>query len=109
MPKAGEAITVDDMDMMLEAMAERQEKHDEPMAVSMYLVFKGIGNRFTPVQCVEQEWEGIQQDIPKRDENGDQPKCPNGHTIHAGPRLVLGWLQEDIDPSDAQRSEEEKT
>lgn len=101
MPEIGQAITVDDMDMMLQAMGERQAKHpDEPAALSMYVVFNGIGDRFTPVQCIEQEWSGVKQDIPKRDEKGEKPKCPNGHPLVQASRVRLGWIQEPDDDED---------
>lgn len=89
-PQAGETFSLEDMEMVFEAVKERQEKHPEEAAgLSLWVVFSQIGERFRKVQCVEQEWEGVKQDIPVS--LGD-PKCPNGHSLHAGSGLRIGWL-----------------
>lgn len=92
-PKAGEAFNTDDFEMLLEAIEKRNKNFpDEPAAITMGLVLFNIGDRFTPVECMEQEWKGIKKDIPRGEES---PKCPNGHDLMQGPSLKIGWVQEE--------------
>jgi hypothetical protein len=95
-PKAGESLTPDDFDMILEAIGDRQKNFpNEPPVISMGLVFFNIGDRFAPVSCVAGEWSGLKQDIPKSDDPNDLPKCPGGHVLTQGRGLKLGWLEGD--------------
>lgn len=89
-PKVGDTLNTDDFEMIMEAVEQRQKNFDEPPVLSMALVFGNIGQRFAPVICLEGEWEGVKQDVPKGE--GD-PKCPNGHPLRAGPPLKLGWVK----------------
>jgi hypothetical protein len=90
-PKAGEAINREDLEMLTEAFATRQKNFpDEPAVITLSLILMHIGERFAPLTCIEQEWTGYKWDIPKSE---DQPKCPNGHDLTAGPGLVLGWME----------------
>lgn len=91
-PKAGEPVTAEDFDMILEAVGQRQQNFpQEPSSLTMAMIFFNIGDRFTPVTCIEEEWTGVKQDL--RHETGI-PKCPNGHTLTEGPSLKLGWVNE---------------
>lgn len=95
MPKAGDALTVADFDMIMEAISKRRENFpDEPENMSVGLIFFNIGDRFAPVTCVAGEWEGLKQDIPPSDPPGDIPKCPNGHVLTQGKGLMLGWVED---------------
>jgi hypothetical protein len=94
MPKAGNPLTSDEFDMMMEAVQDRHKNFpDEPPVVILWTVFSNIGDRFSPVVCMEEEWSGLKQDIPKTSA-GEDPKCPNGHPIRQGPRLSLGWVED---------------
>lgn len=91
-PKAGDQFTTDDFDMVLEAYEQRQRNFpNEPASFTFALVLFNIGDRFTPVECIEQEWAGLKKDVPKSD---GVPKCPNGHVLVQGLPLKLGWIQE---------------
>lgn len=95
-PKAGDGITVEDIEMILEAVKNRQENFkDEPAKMSFALVLFNIGDRFAPVSCVAGEWSGLKTDIPKSDNLDELPKCPNGHVLIQGRGLKLGWLEGD--------------
>jgi hypothetical protein len=89
-PEAGAILSMEDLDMVFEAVRERQEKFpDEPAAMSFYTVINGIGERFRTIQCHEQEWETLKKDIP---EGEGALKCPNGHDLFAGPGIAIGWV-----------------
>mgnify|MGYP001183627664 CR=1 FL=1 len=89
-PEAGKPLEVDDVEMILDAVAKRRENFpDEPAGLTFMLVLLNIGDRFAPVTCQEQEWEGYIQDVPKGE---GVPKCPNGHTLVRGNPLKLGWV-----------------
>jgi hypothetical protein len=91
LPDIGKAFDMADFDMVMEAVKERQEKHpEEPTTLTLYLVLTKIGERFRKVQCIEMEWEGYKKDI---DWDGESdPTCPNGHTLHPGSGITLGWV-----------------
>lgn len=93
-PDVGKAFSMTDWDMVLEAVRERNEKHpDEPMTLTLYLVLTKIGERYRKIQCIEQEFECLKKDI---DWDGEgEPTCPNGHSLHPGPGLTLGWVYVD--------------
>jgi hypothetical protein len=93
LPDVGKAFDMADFDMVMAAVKERQEKHpEEPTTLTLYLILTGIGERFRKIQCVEQEWECLKRDIPLPEEGGPAPTCPNGHSLHEGPGLTLGWV-----------------
>lgn len=78
--------------MILQAVNQRNKNFpDEPGAVTIALVLMNIGRRFTKVRCIEREWSGILQDIPKGE---GVPKCPNGHALFEQRGLELGWIDE---------------
>lgn len=90
-PKAGKALDLDDVEMLISAIADRRENFpDEPGAVTIMVVLLNIGDRFAPVECLEKEWTGVKQDIPSGD---GIPKCPNGHVLFQRPGLCLGWVE----------------
>lgn len=89
-PQVGQVLSVDDLEEIFTAVRGRIEKHPhEPPAVSFFTVISNIGERYRSVQCLEQEWTGTKADIPPGE--GD-PKCPNGHSLHAGPGIAIGWV-----------------
>lgn len=91
-PKAGDFLTILDVEQIVMAVADRQQKFPgEPVGITMALIMTSIGDRYSPVECQEQEWTALKKDVPKGE--GD-PKCPNGHTLVVGPGLKLGWLQD---------------
>lgn len=91
-PKAGDEFNREDFDMLLKAIEQRKDNFpDEPPTMTMALVMFNIGDRFSPVECVEQEWTGIKSDVPKGE---GVPKCPNGHVLMQGRGLRLGWIEE---------------
>lgn len=95
-PKPGSALTVEDFDMIMEAVEQRQHNWpEEPFKMSMGLIFFNIGDRFAPVSCVDEThaWEGLKSDIPK-DPTGGVPKCPGGHVLMQGEGLHIGWVNE---------------
>lgn len=92
-PQAGDPLTLQTLDMIIEAVEARKKNFpDEPSAMTLGLVLANIGDRFTPVRCVEGEWEALKKDIPK---GAGIPKCPNGHVLFQGKGLVLGWMLEE--------------
>jgi hypothetical protein len=89
--RVGKPISEEDFDMIVEAITARHRNFpDEPANLTMAMVFTGIGKRFTPVECAEQEWAGTVQDIPKGD---GEPKCPNGHPLTLGKTITIGWVE----------------
>lgn len=89
-PDIGAPLSTDDFDMILEALAERGSKNpEEPGAITLWLILTGIGERFRKVQCVEQEFECLKKDVP------ESLTCPNGHTLHEGPGVTIGWVPTD--------------
>ncbi len=92
-PKPGDHLSTADVEMIAEALEQRQHNFpDEPAIMTLTLVLLNIGNRFRNVTCIEEEWTGIQQNLPKL---GGDPKCPNGHPLTKGPALKLVWVPED--------------
>lgn len=90
-PKPGNSLTINDLEMILEAVQTRQRNFpSEPASMSFILVMMNIGDRFAPVTCVEGEWEGLKVDIPK---GTDIPQCPNGHVLIQGDGLCIGWIK----------------
>lgn len=95
-PKAGDQLTINDVEMILEALQLRNNNFpNEPGEMTLGIVLLNIGDRFAPVSCVAGEWEGIKQDIPKSENPEDLPMCPNGHVLTQGPGLKLGWIEDD--------------
>lgn len=93
-PRPGDPLTADEFEMIMEAVGDRKRNFpDEPALMSMWVVFANIGDRFASVICMEEEWSGLKKDIPKPEE-GNDPKCPNGHPIRQGPRLSVGWVED---------------
>lgn len=98
LPDVGKAFSMSDWDMVLTAVKERQDKNkekgeEEPVTLTLYLVLTKIGERFRKIQCVEQEFECLKSEI---DWDGESdPKCPNGHSLHPGSGLTLGWVYVD--------------
>ncbi len=93
-PDVGKAFSMTDFDMVMEAVKERQRKNpEEPIQLTLYLMLTKMGERFRKVQCIEQEWEGYKKDIDWDGES--EPKCPNGHSLHPGPGITLGWVYVD--------------
>ena len=92
-PKAGEALKMEDVTMIAEAVKARQMNFpDEPIELTVLLVLVNIGDRYSPVTCTSGEWEGIKTDVPKGNDPNDLPVCPNGHALYQGAGLKLGWL-----------------
>lgn len=91
-PKVGDALNIDDLEMIIEAVEQRQRNFpDEPSEMTLALVFFNIGDRFAPVTCINGEWSGLKKDIPKGNPQSI-PKCPNNHVLTMGPGLRLGWI-----------------
>lgn len=98
-PKAGEALTIKDVEVILEAVGARKKNFpDEPAAMTIALVLMNIGDRYAKVSCVAGEWVGLKTDIPKSETN-DIPKCPNGHVLTQDRGLSVGW----VDPAWSQK------
>ncbi len=91
-PKAGDGLKLRDLEMIVEALTERQSSCQETLPFSMGIVLFNIGDRFTPVACVAGEWSGVKGDIPRAE---GIPKCPNGHVMTEGKGLKLGWVEGD--------------
>ena len=92
-PEAGQPLTIEDLDMILEAVAVRHNNFpNEPMAMTFMLVMFNIGDRFSPVECTNGEWSGLKKDVGR---TGDLPTCPDGHPLTQGPGLKLGWLKDE--------------
>jgi hypothetical protein len=91
-PSLGDTLSLDDVDMLFQAFVGHREKHPEmDEGLSFYVALTKFGERFRPVQCIEQEWEGRIQDIPVREDG--EVKCPNGHSLHKGqPGIGIGWI-----------------
>jgi len=91
-PAAGEPISEEDLDNVLEAVRARQVNFpDEPAVLSFGVVLMNIGDRYTKVRCINGEWEGLKLEIPKGE---GIPTCPNDHPlIEAQTRLRLGWIE----------------
>jgi hypothetical protein len=60
----------------------------------MAFVLMNIGDRYSPVECVEHEWKALRKDVPIRKSPDDPFLCPNGHEImKTGSGLKLGWIR----------------
>lgn len=91
-PKPGDPISMEDVEMIMDAIGKRRQNFpDESVAITFALVLKNIGDRFTPVECIEQEWKGIKFELPKGE---GVPTCPNGHPLMQDRGITLGWVQE---------------
>lgn len=94
-PKPGDYLNTADVEMIVEAIEQRQKNFpEEPAIMTLTLVMLNIGNRFTELTCIEQEWTGLKADLPKID---GEPRCPNGHPLSKGPSLKLMWVPENYD------------
>lgn len=90
-PKAGTALRVEDVDLILESVNARQKIWaNEPIDMSLKVVLFNIGDRFAEVACVGGEWSGTKTTFPPGQTG--VPKCPNGHVCVQGKGLRLGWL-----------------
>jgi hypothetical protein len=93
-PEAGNALTYEDFEEIMEVVEERLKNFPkEPPVIILWTVLANIGDRYAPVECMEKEWEGQKKDLPKAAE-GEDPRCPNGHPIRQGPRLSVGWVED---------------
>lgn len=91
-PKPGDPLRLRDVERILEALAVRQDKAEETLPFSLGVVLFNLGDCFTPITCVNGEWSGVKDDIPK---SGFIPKCPNGHVMTEGKGVKLGWVEGD--------------
>lgn len=90
-PEIGEFLTADMVEELYYAFKTHQKNFPQtPEILSFHTVLMFYGNKFTPVKCIEEEWTGRIQDIPKT-YIGD-PKCPNGHPVEKGDPMKLAWL-----------------
>lgn len=90
----GDIFSPDHFEMIMEATQQRQEKFpDEPTSLSMVFVMMNIGDRYSRVECREQEWTGVKADVTLRD---GKPSCPNGHDIFVTEQVKLGWVGEKL-------------
>lgn len=93
MPAAGKAVTIKDIEEILEAVEARQNNFpDEPRDMTFMLVMLNIGDRYASVTCINGEWVGKKKDIPKPLDESGIPKCPDGHPLTQGAGLKLGWI-----------------
>lgn len=91
-PKSGDVLSVQDIEMIAEAVLERQENfRDEPVDVSLCVVLSNIGDRFAQVSCINGEWTGVKFKANLRIVS-DIPRCPNGHVLYQTEGLQLGWI-----------------
>lgn len=91
-PQAGDSLKIADIEILVSAIVDRQQNFPgEPVGLTIALVMMNIGDRYSPVECLEQEWTGLKKDIPKGE---GVPKCPNGHVLTQGAGLKLGWLSD---------------
>lgn len=89
-PVAGNALKVEDFELIIEAITRRQQKfRQESLRLSIGVVLANVGDRFAPAQCIKGEWSGIKADL---EPTTDIPKCPNGHVLMQGEGLKLGWV-----------------
>lgn len=94
MAAVGKKLAIEDIGEIIDAMETRSKNFPgEPFDMTLMLVLLNIGDRYTPVTCTEGEWVGKKEEVPHCKE-GDIPKCPNGHALHQGERVTLGWMVE---------------
>jgi hypothetical protein len=90
MPEVGKGLSIEDVEMLLNALETRSTNFpEESFDLTFALVMLNIGQRFTSVSCINGEWVGQKKDVPKGD---DVPKCPNGHVLMEGVGIQLGWI-----------------
>lgn len=95
-PMAGMPLRESDAELIYNAYAKHQERFHESHepVVSMAFVLLNIGDRYSPVECVEGEWKALRKDVPVRKDPEDPFLCPNGHEIEkTGSGLKLGWIK----------------
>lgn len=92
-PEHGTPIQMEDISMIIEAIALRQRLfRQESLRVTIGVVLANAGDRFAPVQCIKGEWEGFKADLANTNSEWDVPKCPNGHVLIQGQGMSLGWV-----------------
>lgn len=88
----GKPLDPEDVEMILEAVDQRQQNFpDEPRDITFLLVLLNIGERYRSVSCVSGEWVGKKGDILNKTADGT-PLCPNGHLLEQGSGVTLGWI-----------------
>jgi hypothetical protein len=93
-PQAGAYVSSKDLEMILEAVNERQSNFpQEPATMAFMLVMQNIGYRFARITCEGGEWEGLKSDISADGEG--ELTCPDGHGLLKGPGLKIGWILEE--------------
>lgn len=94
-PQQGMVLRESDAELIYETFALHQERFpDHKPVLSMAFVLMNIGDRYSPVECVEHEWKALRKDVPKREKADDPFLCPNGHEIQkVGSGLKLGWIK----------------
>lgn len=93
-PEDGDFLTIEDVEMIYNLMLERKRKNlTEPTFNTLAAVLLRVGELFTPITCLEQEWSCLMKDMPTDGEG--EPRCPNGHTLEKGAALKLAWVPED--------------
>ena len=89
-PQVGSTFNLLDVQLAFELVRKRVENYpNEPANISLATVLVNMGDRYTPVVCIEGEWQGIKEDLIGM----DPPKCPNGHDCKTQPPLQLVWAQ----------------
>lgn len=92
MAEAGKALSIEDVEEILEAMEARHQNFPkEPFDMTLMLVLLNIGDRYSKVSCVDGEWSGQKKDVNRSSGEGI-PQCPNGHSLVQDSGLKLGWL-----------------
>ena len=91
-PSEGDPFTIADLEMVFNLVKKRRENFPtEDPKMSFGVVLFNLGDRYSPVTCVNGEWSGIKQDLIG---GSGVPQCPNGHVCMQGPGLKLGWINE---------------
>ena len=84
------ALTVADINYIVESIRYRQAACSEDLGMSIRVVLANCGDRLTQVRCVANCWQGTKADLSPWT---GFPRCPDGHPlIVPGTLHVLGLV-----------------
>ena len=83
-------LTPDQCREMADSISYRRTRFpDEDFGTAIAVVLLNFGDQWTPVKCINGEWEGIKRELPR---GSGVPTCPNGHVMFEGSnRRRLAW------------------
>lgn len=95
-PRNGKFLTSKEIEVLFKEWKLHMQKFPNTTEVDAFKwILMNLGNQWAPIICEKREWHGTVFDLREIDQQGDVPKCPNGHILTRGPGLRLSWSQKD--------------